>query len=172
MLVFGNVIAIDEKLPRVRLRLPDRDNYETPGWIFVPQVCTVKDKSYNMPAINTLVAAVMDDDLQDGCLIGALYNDEDVCILGDENVKYIRFEDGAFFQYDKTTGFFEAKAPNKIHLEAPEIELKGEVTNTGNFSSTGNVSDKKSSMQAMRDIYNAHTHTCPDGKTGAPAKEM
>ena len=114
----------------------------------------------------------MDEDMQDGCLLGALYNDEDVCIWGDKNVKYIKFEDGAYFKYDKTTGFFEAKAPQKIKMEAPSIELKGEVTNTGNFSSTGQVSDKTSSMQGMRDIYNSHTHTCPDGKTGNPSKGM
>lgn len=172
MLVFGNIIAIDENSARVRLRIPDMDDYETPGWIFVPQACTVKDKSYNLPAINTLVAAVMDDEMQDGCLIGALYNDEDVCILGSENIKYIKFEDGAYFKYDKTTGFFEAKAPNKIYLESPIIEIKGDITNDGNFSSTGQVSDKKSSMQAMRDTYNSHTHTCPDGSTSKLADRM
>ncbi len=172
MLVFGNVIAIDEAKARVRLKLPDMDDYETPGWIFVPQACTVGDKSYNLPAINTLVAAVMDSEMQDGCLLGALYNDEDVCILGDKNVKYIKFEDGAYFKYDKTTGFFEGKAPNKIYMEAPVIELKGDVVNTGNFSSTGQVSDNKSSMQAMRDVYNSHTHTCPDGTTSTAMGQM
>ena len=172
MLVFGNVVAIDEKKARVRIRIPDMDNYETPGWIFVPQVCTVKDKSYNLPAINTLVAAVMDNEMQDGCILGALYNDEDVCILGDENIKYIKFEDGAYFKYDKTTGFMEAKSPKKIYFEAPDIEIKGNVTNIGNFSSTGNITDKKSSMQDMRGIYNSHTHICPDGNTDTPIKEM
>ena len=36
----------------------------------------------------------------DGCGLILLYNDEDVCILGDENVKYIKFEDGAYFKTD------------------------------------------------------------------------
>lgn len=166
MLVFGNVIAIDEKLPRVRLRIPDMDNYETPNWIFVPQACTVKDKSYNLPAINTLVAAVMDDEMQDGCIIGALYNDEDVCILGNENLKYIAFADGGLIKYNKTESILEIAVPSEIDITVPKLTVYGDIY------CKGDIYDKKSSIQAVRDIYNSHTHKCPDGTTSIAEEQM
>ena len=88
MLVFGTVINIDEKLRRAKLRLPDFDDFET-DWFFIPQLCTKKDTSSTCLSLDTLCAAVCNDDMTDGCIIGAIYNDEDVVIIGDKNVKYI-----------------------------------------------------------------------------------
>ena len=164
MLVFGKITSIDEANARVKLLIPDLDDYETPGWIFVPQACTVKDKSYNIPAINTLVAAVLDDEMQDGCIIGSIYNDEDVCILGDKDIKYIIFEDGTQFKYDKTTSTCTVIASN--------ISIQGDITLKGNLTASGDITDKVSSMQDMRDTYNSHTHTCPDGTTSTPDSSM
>ena len=102
--------------------------------------------------------------MQDGCLIGSIYNDEDVCILGDADTKYIVFEDGAQFKYDKTTSTCTVTASN--------INITGNVTVDGNLTPSGDITDETSSMQDMRDVYNSHTHTCPDGTTSTPANSM
>lgn len=164
MLIFGKVTAIDEENARVKLVVPDMDEWET-DWLFVPQACTVKDKSYNIPEINTLAAAILDEDMIDGCIIGALYNDVDTCILGDKNTKYIKFEDGSEFKYDKTTGICTIAAKNGFNFT-------GDINLDGSLTATGDISDKTSSMQDMRDIYNPHTHTCPDGTTSTPSGGM
>lgn len=163
MLIFGKVTALDEENARVKLTVPDMDEWET-DWLFVPQVCTVKDKSYSLPELNTLTAAVIDDEMIDGCILGSLYNDSDTCILGDKNVKYIKFEDGAAFQYDKSTGV--------CTITAGSINITGDVSITGNLTASGDITDKKSSMQDMRDVYNSHKHTCPDGTTSTPSGSM
>lgn len=173
MLVFGNVIAMDEKCPRVKIKIPDMDNFET-DWIFVPQLCTVKDKSNNMYELDTLVAAILDDEMKDGVILGALYNDSDICILGDKNIKYIKFEDGTNIIYNKTEHILTAdvqggivlKSTTSIDMEAPAINMNGEVVGTKN------ISDKNGSMQQIRDKYNSHTHTCPDGTTSSPSDKM
>lgn len=113
MLVFGTVIAT--KPHQVRIKIEEQDNFES-DWYFVPQLCTVKDKSSNSIAIDTLVAACVSDDLSDGCIIGALYNDEDICIIEDENIKLIKFEDGTLIQYDKTQSKFTLNCTGDVDL--------------------------------------------------------
>lgn len=170
MFVKGIVIAIDTESPRVKLKLPDYDNFET-GWIFVPQLCTVKDKSHNQIAINTLVGACCTENLQDGCVIGALYNDEDICILSDENIKYIFFEDGTELKYDKSEHNLTINCKGKVFLNAVQTHFKtplnitGDVIINGNITSTQEITDLTGSMTAIRNLYNSHTHS--NGNNGA-----
>ena len=53
-----------------------------------------------------------------------------------------------------------------------DIEHSQTFTNTDGITSSGEVSDKTSSMQDMRNAYNSHTHTCPDGTTSTPNSSM
>lgn len=156
MLVFGEIVAINKY--QVRLRLPDYDNFET-DWYFVPQLCTVEDKSYNMLEIGTTVAAVASDNLDDGCIIGALYNDEDVCIADNKNLKTIHFSDGSLIEYNKETHNLTLNITEKANITAKEVIINGDL------KVNGNVSDQKGTMQTIRDVYNSHTHG--NGHNGA-----
>ena len=172
MLVFGTVIAT--RPHQVRIKIHEFDEFES-SWYFVPQMCTVKDKSSNSLAINTEVAACVTDDFEDGCIIGALYNDEDVCILEDENVKLLSFEDGTIFKYDKTEHKHTVDVKGQIYVKATDkVIFDCEVEMTKNLKVAKDVFDKKGSMQAMRDVYNPHTHSNGNNgsPTGKPSAEM
>ena len=170
MYITGKITAIDEKMPRVKIEVEEYDNITT-GWLFIPQQCTVKDKSYNTMALNTLVAAVCTDDLQDGCVIGALYNDEDICIISDEDKKYIFFEDGTKIMYDKKENDLIIDAIKSINLKAvqtsftTDLKIKGNLDVDGNITSNGDITDKAYSMEEMRNKYNSHEH--PNGNNGS-----
>lgn len=165
MYVVGTVITIDDKMPRVKLKLPELDDFET-GWFFVPQMATVKDKSFNQIALNTLVGAVCTDDMQDGCIIGSLYNDEDICVLADENVKYIFFEDGAKLKYDKSS--------HELTIIAQTTTMQTNLNVIGNITCTQNVSDSVGSMALIRTKHNAHVHGNGNGgsNTTSPTESM
>ena len=177
MLVFGEIIAI--KGHQARLKIPEHDNYET-DWFFVPQLCTVSDKASNVLEIGTLVGAVTTENFDDGCIIGALYNDQDICVTDDKNIKSIVFSDGTIIQYDKKEHIFTVNikeetqmaspkitvnAKTSVNITTPTLTLTGNLSVSGNISSGGQVSDVKSSMQDMRTTYNGHTHG--NGNNGA-----
>lgn len=57
-------------------------------------------------------------------------------------------------------------ATKKITLNTPLVEA------TQDMKAGGDMSDKKSSMQALRETYNDHDHEYDDGTTGTPNQEM
>ena len=46
-----------------------------------------------------------------------------------------------------------------------DITHEGILTNTKGIKSNADITDKKSSMQSMRDTYNSHTHPDKNQKT-------
>jgi len=116
---------------------------------------------------NHLVAIATDDrryrerDLEPG--ESALYSDE-----GD----YVILKRGRII---------EVKAGTKLRVDAPAAEFTGDVTIAGSLevegdvTADGDVGDQggAKTMAGMRTVYNAHTHTDPQGGvTGPPSAAM
>lgn len=157
MLVFGEVSYINPKNYTVKLKLKEYDNFETP-WLFVPQMWVKKNKSGYLPELNSIVPAILNDDMTEGIIIGALYNDEDVVLTEFENKNFIRFSDGTTIVHSE----------NSLELIAQTVIIDGDLR------CTGDIEDKKGTMQDIRNTYNSHDH--PNGNngtsTGAPTEKM
>ena len=68
----------------------------------------------------------------------------------------VAYADGAVISYDAETHVLQANLPGGGLLHV-----------------VGDVADKASTMQEMRDVYNAHTHPVPGGgNTGLPSSRM
>ncbi|HET8550849.1 MAG TPA: hypothetical protein VFM97_00045 [Gammaproteobacteria bacterium] len=66
-----------------------------------------------------------------------------------------------------------AKSPAKVTVDAPDAHFTGNISAEGNIAAGGDVSDSKSSIQAMRDTYNSHQHADPQGgKVQATTSKM
>ena len=169
MLRFGTVTSINPKTARARVQFAE--DKMTSYWLAVLQNKTFKDKFYSMPAIGEQVACLMDENSEDGVILGAIYTVEDVPIIETEKQVSANFEDGTFANVDKETQTLTLSFPN-IHLIG-NITHEGTLSNSAGITSNADITDKKSSMQAMRNIYNAHKHTGNQGSpTSAPDKGM
>jgi len=161
VLRFGTVTSINPKTARARVQFAQ--DSMTSFWLPVLQNKTFKDKFYSMPAVGEQVACLMDENSEDGVILGAIYTADDVPIIETEKQVSANFEDGTFANVDKET--------QTLTLSFPNIRLIGNVTHEGTLSnsagitSSADITDKKSSMQAMRDIYNNHTHPDKNTKT-------
>ena len=169
MLRFGIVSQIDPI--NVRARVNFEDDESTSFWLPIIQTKTLKDKFYAIPDIGEQVACLMDENSEDGVILGAIYSTEDVSTTQSEKQLSVNLEDGSYINADKENKTLTV-AFSKMKLIG-NIEHEGTFTNTAGIKSNADITDKTSSMQAMRDVYNSHTHTGNQGKaTSAPNKTM
>ena len=169
MLRFGIVSQIDPI--NVQARVSFEDDESTSFWLPIIQTKTLKDKFYAMPDIGEQVACLMDENSEDGVILGAIYSAEDVSTTQSEKQLSVNLEDGSYINADKENQTLTV-AFSKMKLIG-NIEHEGTFTNTAGIKSNADITDKTSSMQAMRDVYNSHTHTGNQGKaTSAPNKTM
>ena len=169
MLRFGIVSQINPLLAQARVNFGDDDS--TSFWLPVLQTKTLKDKFYSMPDIGEQVVCLMDNNSEDGVILGAIYSTADVAITQSEKELSVNLENGSSINANKETNtltvIFE-----KMQLVG-NIEHKGIFSNSAGIISQSDITDKTSSMQAMRDIYNSHTHTVNQGSpTSKPNKAM
>ena len=169
MLRFGIVTQINPILCQARVNFGDDDS--TSYWLPVLQTKTLKDKFYSMPDINEQVACLMDKNSEDGVILGAIYSNVDKPISNSEKELSINLENGSQIKADKETNTLTVVFET-IKLIG-NIEHDGILTNTNGIKSNADITDKTSSMQAMRDIYNPHAHTGNQGSpTSKPNKAM
>ena len=169
MLRFGIVSQIDPI--NVQARVSFEDDESTSFWLPVLQTKTLKDKFYAMPDIGEQVACLMDENSEDGVILGAIYSTEDVSATQSEKQLSVNLEDGSYINADKENQTLTV-AFSKMKLIG-NIEHEGTFTNTAGIKSNADITDKTSSMQAMREIYNPHTHKGNQGSpTSAPNKTM
>ena len=164
MLRFGIVSQIDPI--NVQARVSFEDDESTSYWLPILQTKTLKDKFYAMPDIGEQVACIMDENSEDGVILGAIYSTEDVSTTQSEKQLSVNLEDGSYINADKENQTLTV-AFSKIKLIG-NIEHEGTFTNTAGIKSNADITDKTSSMQAMRDTYNPHTHI---GNQGSPTSK-
>lgn len=164
MLRFGIVSQIDPI--NVQARVSFEDDESTSYWLPILQTKTLKDKFYAMPDIGEQVACLMDENSEDGVILGAIYSTEDVSSTQSEKQLSVNLEDGSYINADKENQTLTV-AFSKMKLIG-NIEHDGTFTNTAGIKSNADITDKTSSMQAMRDTYNPHTHI---GNQGSPTSK-
>jgi phage baseplate assembly protein V len=168
MLKFGIVTNIDEKQAKARVKFAEDDLLSY--WLPVLQAKTHKDKFYILPDIGEQVACLMDENIEDGVILGSIYSDADIVpVISKDKVK-IKFNDSAEIEYDRIE--------HTLNIICPNINIQGIINHTGvlfnsaGVLSEGDVVDKKGSMQAIRGIYNSHTHNETDSVTNKPNEAM
>ncbi|MCY4121643.1 MAG: phage baseplate assembly protein V, partial [Acidobacteria bacterium] len=79
----------------------------------------------------------------------------------EETRAVIEFSDGAVISYDV-----------EAHVLRAELPAGGKLDVVGAIEASGDVEDGASTMQEMRDVFNAHTHAVVNNATTAPNPKM
>ena len=161
MLRFGIVSQINPVLAQARVNFADDES--TSYWLPIIQSKTMKDKFFVMPDIGEEVACLMDENSEDGVILGAIYSSVDLPVVTSEKQISLNLENSSLINIDKETNTLTITFEN-INLNG-NINHAGKLINTDGITSQADITDKTSSMQAMRDIYNSHSHT---GNQGSP----
>lgn len=165
MLRFGIVSQINPIT--VQARVSFEDDESTSFWLPILQTKTLKDKFYIMPDINEQVVCLMDENSEDGVILGSIYSSEDIPVVQSENEISMNLEDGSSINANKET---LTVVFQNIKLVG-NIEHDGTFTNTNGIKSNSDITDKTLSMQVIREKYNSHTHTGNQGSPTSVPKE-
>lgn len=163
-LEYGYVTNIDE-LGRVKVMLPAKDNFVT-DFLTTPKAKSRYDKDGSFFDINEEVAVLFDDEKGDGTVLHAINSDTSPLIIKDRNKKYFTFLDQTHFEYDRAQHKALADLKGTLDIKTLKTTHIGDLYVEGNIICAKDITDKKSSMQAMRDVHNSHTH--PNGNNGSP----
>jgi phage baseplate assembly protein V len=140
---------------------------EVSYWLAVLKSKTLKDKAYWMPDIGEHVAVLIDENAEEGVILGAIYSSQDTPPVSNANKCHIKFQDGTVLEYDraehklkadvkgdidvKATGRCDVdcqsqiyiKSTTNITIQAPSINMRGGSPANGvfegNFTLIGNL---------------------------------
>lgn len=158
MLMFGRITNYDD-CGRVIVE-SEETGFKTD---FIPILVSNadKDKSAGTIDINSFVAVLLDDiNPMNGVCLGAV----NTLPRGDIDKKYYTFMDGTHFEYDRAEHVLTAEVKGEISASATKTTLNGDLYVNGNIICSEDVSDKKGTMQTIRDWANQHSH--PNGNNG------
>lgn len=133
---FKNGVVEESKVGWARIRFPDVDDLVT-QWLPVGFSKTQDDKEYWTLDEGEQVKCLMDDRLEDGVVLCAIYSEVDVPPTDNPEKKGILFKDGGMIEYDRETGVMTLKATTKIILDTPIVEATGLVTAADDVTSGG-----------------------------------
>ena len=169
MLRFGIVSQINPISVQARVKFGDDES--TSFWLPILQTKTMNDKFYAMPDIGEQVVCLMDENSEDGVVLGSIYSTEDTPVITTEKQISLNLDNNSLINIDKKTNTLTVAFQN-INLNG-NINHNGVLINTNGIKSDSDISDKTSSMQEIRDIYNQHSHIGNQGSlTSTPNNKM
>ncbi|MDR2451847.1 MAG: phage baseplate assembly protein V [Candidatus Accumulibacter sp.] len=113
-----------------RVRFDDLDGLVT-AWLPVIQPKTFLDKAVWTLDVGEQVACVLDEYMESGCILGAVYSDVDTPPVSSADKIHLRFVDGTSMEYDRAghkmlihcIGDIKISADGHMALTAARIDL-------------------------------------------------
>ncbi|MCU7097927.1 phage baseplate assembly protein V [Salmonella enterica] len=121
----GIISDIDEVKVCVRVTLPECDDLRT-NWLPILQRNSQNNKDYWLPDIGEQVEVLLDDNGEDGVVLGAVYSSVDTAPVASLDKRYVQFADGAAFEYDRK----EHQLTINGGIEKIVIEVKTSISAT------------------------------------------
>lgn len=156
-----------------RVRFDDIDGLIS-TWLPVVYPKTQNDKICWTLDVSEQVACLMDEHLEDGCIVGAIYSQADIPPVTSADKLHLLFKDGGSFEYDRVTGAMTIvckgavtiKAPS-VTLDTPETTCKGKLTVQGDVNVSGAVI-ASDNVKAGTISLQTHIHPTPSGPSSPP----
>ena len=141
---FGRMLN-RELTAKARVQFSDDDI--TSYWLPIIQHKTLKDKFYSMLDVGEQVACLMDENSEDGVILGSIYTGLDSVPGISKEQHLIKFEDGSFIEYNKES--------QMLTIVVKTLNVIADIVNTGKFENTdgivsnSDVSDRVSTIPSV-----------------------
>lgn len=139
----------------VRVSFPEDNLVTAPIPVCYP--ATAGDEYFFLPDENTQVACLMDENAENGVVIGAIYSSSKPPSQGAKNKTYVKFKDGTVIVYDRSEHKYTATCGNTVF----EFSQDG-------FKIKRSDETLKKILSDLIDQILAETHPTPSGASGTP----
>lgn len=155
----GIVSAIDPKSHKVRCKIPALEDLET-AWLSFLTPNAGGNQFYCLPDAGELVAILLDAHGEGGCVLGAIYNEQDPTPVANGDIWLKRFKNGTTIAHDRKSGDLTIHTSGKVIVNDCKVEV-----NNGNVNVNGGdvIADGIS-------LKNHHHLEQGDGKPTSPSK--
>lgn len=141
----GIVAELDPAGVRARVEFQDRDGVVS-WWLNVNQPGASANKLYSMPDEGAQVNCLVDEHAEEGCILGALYSNEDRPPISDPRHQHGALEGGLTFDYDRDTGILTITTSADMNIKAINIAIDGDVSIKGNLTVEGDIASRDGSV--------------------------
>jgi phage baseplate assembly protein V len=160
MLRFGNITEVDPAKGYARVTFTD-DGIVSDFLQFVV-MGAIKDNFSHTFSVNEQVACLMDENSEEGVILGAIFNEKTPPNNGGEGIFRVKFDDNSVIEYDRNSHEYTLDIKGKINItaqsevnidavnanivataiakiQAPAIELTGAVAISGALTVGGTI---------------------------------
>ncbi|NRA22863.1 MAG: phage baseplate assembly protein V [Oceanospirillaceae bacterium] len=150
----GTVSAINPARAWARVIWRDLDNIES-DWLPIAQANTLKNHDYCLLDIGERVICSMDDRLEAGVILCAIYDELNLPPVADKNKRYVQFSDGAWFEYDRSRSQLTVRgvktvvvqASASITFDTPLVNITGDLQVDGAIHADNDIVADTVSLQ-------------------------
>lgn len=157
MLKYGKIEQIDKVNAKVRF-----DDIGTiSGWLQICQRGSYKLKTQEVPEIGTKVACLMDENLEDGCVIGAIYTDEETLPDNDTTKIMVEYSPNFTCTIERLKGILTALF-EKISVGTKTFELNAGALKINGVELIKYLNNHKHTNDNQGDLTGAPTEAIPN----------
>ncbi len=161
LIVLGKVVEADyaQTIPKLKIKAGDLKT----AWLPMLTQRAGSDLSWWPLEVGEQVVVLSPSgELAQGIVLGALNQLAFPSIGNSADSHKQVYADGAVIEYNRKSHHLSATLPSGATTTLVSdggVNITGDVVVTGNITASKDITDKTRSMQADRDIFNAHTHS-------------
>lgn len=150
MLRFGKISSIDSEKCYARVKFTD-DGIVS-DWLQIIVLGAISNQFFHIFDINEQVACIMDDNSEEGVIIGAVFNDKKSPSNGDKDLVSVKFSDNSLIEYNRASHEYTINVKGKINItsegetnivadsvtvQATNMDITAAVSVTGDLTVSG-----------------------------------
>lgn len=116
MLRFGNITEVDPAKGYARVTFTD-DGIVS-DWLQFVVMGAIKDKFSHTFSINEQVACLMDENSEEGVILGAIFNDKTPPNGTGDGIFRVKFDDNSVIEYNRNSHEYKLDIKGKINISA------------------------------------------------------
>lgn len=138
----GIITAVDAAKYKVRCQIPALENLET-AWLPVLTPNAGGNQFYGLPDVGELVALLLDSRGEGGCVLGAIYNEQDPTPVANSEIWLHKFKNGTEISHNRQTGDVIVKTSGKATVSAAKAIVNADSEINGDLQVNGAINATK-----------------------------